>query len=69
MKIQRETLKELGKSFFNLANMLIVLSIINAVFNNKVDIPLQFVIIFIVWVVFFLYGSGVLLLNKGNEND
>ena len=69
MKIQRETLKELGKSFFNLANMLIVLSIINAVFNNKVDIPLQFVIIFIVWVVFFLYGSGILLLNKGNGND
>ncbi len=69
MKIQRETLKELGKSFFNLANMLIVLSIINAVFNNKVDIPLEFVIIFIVWVVFFLYGSGILLLNKGNEND
>ena len=69
MKIQRETLKELGKSFFNLANMLIVLSIINAVFNNKVDIPLEFVIIFIIWVVFFLYGSGILLLNKGNEND
>jgi len=68
MKIQRETLKELGKSFFNLANMLIALSIINLNFSPK-DVHFQFIIILIVYVIFIFYVGGIILLNKGSKDD
>ena len=69
MRLEKETLKEIGKAFFNLANMLIVLSLVNVVFNNKANIPIQLVFIFIVWVIFFFYIGGVILLNKGVRDD
>ena len=69
MRLEKETLKEIGKAFFNLANMLIVLSLVNVVFNNKANIPIQLVFIFIFWVVFFFYIGGAILLNKGAKDD
>jgi len=68
--VKKETLKELGKASFGLGNIVTGLSIVNGLFGSKVAIlsqPLTSIIVAYIFVV--TYGAGIILLNKGSDDD
>ena len=64
--MKRETLRELGKGFINLGNIVGGFSTLYSLFKigTKIDVGLFFAIAFF---VFFVYVSGAILINKGSE--
>jgi len=67
--MKKETLKELGKAFFAIANLIGGLSIINGLFgkNSNIPQPLLSIIIFYIFISFYI--AGIILLNKGANDD
>jgi len=65
--LTKETLKEVGKGFINIGNGIIILTVINGLFNNNLNSPLPYVFGIILTII--LYIAGMILLNKGSENE
>ena len=67
--MKRETLKEIGKGFINIGNGVIIVTIINGLFNfnEKIgDNPLSIVGGVILTSIF--YSAGAILINKGADD-
>ena len=65
MRFEKETLKEVGKAFFNFGK----LSIINSFFGKTNNLPYQFVFIIVLYLILGSYFIGIVLMNKGSKND
>ena len=69
MKLEKETLKEIGKAFFNFGNLVGGLSIVNSFFGKVANLPYQLIFIIVLYIIFGSYLIGTILLNKGAKND
>ena len=69
MKFEKETLKEVGKAFFNFGNLVGGLSIINSFFGKVNNMPYQFIFIIVLYLILGSYLIGIVLINKGSKND
>ena len=67
--MKRETLKEVGKASLNLGNIIGGLSIINGLFGVNQNLPQPLTTIIVIASFILSYGAGVLLLEKGEEDD
>jgi len=68
--MKKETLKELGKASFALGNLITGMSVINGLFSLKqVSLPQPFTAIIVIYIFVLTYGAGIILLNKGADND
>jgi Na+/phosphate symporter len=68
--MKKETLKELGKASFGLGNMVTGLSIINGLFGTHPTAfsqPLTSIIVAYIFII--TYGAGIILLEKGSNDD
>jgi len=64
--MKKETLKELGKGFINIGNGVIIVTIINGLFNFSSKIannPLSVIGGIILTTIFYM--AGTILINKG----
>ncbi len=67
--MKKETLKELGKSFFAIANLIGGLSVINGFFGKNINLPQPLLSIIIIYIFITFYIAGIILINKGADND
>ena len=67
--MKKETLKEIGKAFFGIGNLVGGLSIINGFFGKTTNIPQPFVTIIAMYIVIIFYVGAILLVNKGADDD
>ena len=68
--MKKETLKELGKGFINIGNGVIIVSIINSLFNFNEKIgnnPLPIIGGVILTTIFYI--AGAIFVNKGANNE
>ena len=66
--MKKETLKEIGKGFINIGNGVIIVTIINGLFNSKIgDNPLP--VIGGIVLTFIFYSAGGILINKGSVDE
>ena len=63
--MKKEALKEAGKGFINIGNGIIILTIINGLFNQKMNTPLPVIGGIVLMLLFYL--SGIILVNKGAD--
>jgi len=64
--MKKETLKEIGKTFLNLGNIITGTSIINIFFNHKIQQP---IITILIYIIIGAYITGSILIEKGADND
>jgi hypothetical protein len=67
--MKKETLKELGKSFFAFGNLVGGLSIVNGFFGKSTNVPPLLISIIVIYLVIGTYIAGIKLLNKGSSDD
>jgi len=67
--MKRETLKEVGKSLLSFGNLIGALSIINGFFGEATNIPSLLIAGIAIYLVIGSYIAGIILLNKGVEDD
>ena len=66
--MKRETLKEIGKGFINIGNGIIIVTVINGLFNIHLnDNPLP--VIGGVILSTLAYFGGIILINKGVTDE
>jgi len=65
--LKKEALKEIGKGFINIGNGIIILTIVNGLFNFKLNTPLP--IVGGVFLTILAYIVGSILLNKGADDE
>ena len=65
--MKKEALKEAGKGFINIGNGIIILTIVNGLFNYKLNSPLPVVGGIILMGLFYM--SGIILVNKGADDE
>jgi len=65
--MKKETLKEIGKGFFGIANLVGGLSIVNGVLGKISSTPITIFIPFYVFIAFYI--AGAVLINKGSNDD
>ena len=63
--MKKEALKEGGKGFINIGNGIIILTIINGLFNSKINTPLP--VVGGVFLTILAYIVGLTLINKGAD--
>ena len=65
--MKKEALKEIGKGFINIGNGIIILTIVNGLFNSKLNTPLP--VVGGIFLMMLFYISGIILLNKGADDE
>jgi len=65
--LKKEALKEAGKGFINIGNGIIILTIVNGLFNQKLNTPLP--VIGGMFLSVFAYVVGLILVNKGADDE
>jgi len=65
--LKKEALKEIGKGFINIGNGIIILTIVNGLFNFKLNTPLP--VVGGIFLMMLFYISGSILLNKGADGE
>ncbi len=67
--MKRETLKEIGKASLAFGNLVAGLSIVNGLYGKEAILqqPLTTIIIFYIFSI--TYVAGIMLINKGADND
>ncbi len=68
--MKKETLKEIGKGFINIGNGVIIVTIINGLFNFHTKIgnnPLSIIGGIILTSIFYI--AGAILINKGANDE
>jgi len=65
--LKKEALKEIGKGFINIGNGIIILTIVNGLFNFKLNTPLP--VVGGIFLMMLFYISGSILLNKGADDE
>ena len=66
--MKKETLKEIGKGFINIGNGIIIVTVINGLFNIHLnDNPLP--VIGGVFSTLIFYTGGAILINKGAVDE
>lgn len=65
--MEKETLKEVGKGFINIGNLIGGLSVVNSLFGMTHNLPMGVSVFLVGYTVIGFYVSGALLINRGAQ--